>query len=91
LETFGGGRDCTKFQIYFSTPPSVEEGIFISCYHCSNPITREVDNKYVVVAGAFQRPIYFHEEDCYDQFLDGMIIFYHKVVLPNRVPNPEPV
>jgi len=76
----GGERDCTKYQIYYATPPSIGDEIMLLCYHCNDFIVREDDEQYVIVAAAYQRPIYFHVATCYGDFLNGMIIFYNEVI-----------
>jgi hypothetical protein len=82
LHSFGGERDCTKYQIYFASPPSCEEGLFLTCYHCNEPIVMELDKRYVIVAAAFQRPLYFHDNSCYEEFLHGMVLFYKEILCP---------
>lgn len=80
MHEYGGKRDCTKYQIFFAPSPTLDENIFIICYHCNEPIVAEQDRRYVVVAGACQRPLYFHDDDCYEGFLHGMIIFYEEIL-----------
>ena len=82
MHSFGGERDCTKYQIFFATPPSVEDTVSISCYHCSEPVVKENDGRYVIVAAAYQRPLYFHDNDCYEGFLHGMVVFYKEILNP---------
>lgn len=82
MQDYGGKRDCTKYQIFFASSPSVNERIYIICYHCNEPIVKEHDERYVVVAGAGQRPLYFHDDDCYEGFLNGMTLFFNHILTP---------
>ena len=80
MHQYGGERDCTKFQIYFAPSPSLEDNILIICHHCNDPIVREVDKRYVIVAPAYQRPIYLHDDDCYEGFTYGIVTFYKEFI-----------
>jgi len=80
VHQYGGERDCTKYQIYFASSPSIEDNILVICHHCNDSIFREKDERYIIVAPAYQRPIYFHEDDCYEGFVYGMAIFYKEVI-----------
>lgn len=82
MAPLGDRRDCTKFQILIATSPTADEDIFIFCYHCNCPIIREDGTHYVMVAGAYQRPIYFHDDDCYEQFTSVMNLFYQEILVP---------
>lgn len=77
---YGGTRDCNKFQIYFADSPSIESDISVICYHCNTAIFSEEVKEYVIVAAALQRPLYFHSESCYLDFVQGMILFYNEVI-----------
>lgn len=82
MHEYGGDRDYTKFQIGFQKSPSVHDPVCIYCYHCSDPIVKENDPRYVMVAGAHQRPIYLHDKDCYEEFLHGLVVFYKEILCP---------
>jgi hypothetical protein len=91
LYYYGGDRDCNKFQIYFVEPPSIESDVVVICYHCNTSIIKEEDQRYIIVAAALQRPLYFHEPNCYAEFLEGLILFYNEVIVnePNSGQEPE--
>ena len=80
MYNYGGDRDYNKYQIYFAVPPSIESDLTVVCYHCSTSIIREENEKYIIVAAALQRPLYFHLAGCYEDFLHGMVVFYKEVL-----------
>ena len=80
MYNYGGVRDCNKYQIYFADSPSIDSDVSVICYHCNTYIFSEEVDKYIIVAAALQRPLYFHPENCYFQFLQGMILFYNEVM-----------
>ena len=80
MHQYGGDRDYTKYQIYFASSPSLEDNILIICHYCNAPIVREKDERYVIVAPACQRPIYLHDDDCYEGMVYGMVVFYKEFI-----------